>query len=445
MVPSFLGIEDPLLNSLLQELIRLNSEREPLIANNQLNNPRLAILNANIDNLIGSISENITFRLNATTSELQDINRRISRVNTEFARLPQTQRQLIGIERQFNLTQDVYTSLMEKRIQAQIARSSTKPDCVVIEPARFIGVDSPSMMISLGMALFLGLLIPSTIVFGRKFFVDKIENAEDLTRLSHLTKIGELPEHRKSAGNILVNEPTELLSEAFRSLRSNINFFLNGEKHKIILLTSSIPLEGKSMSSLNLATAFALANNRTLLIRLDLRKETEIDDSYNQQQLVGLTDYLIKQARLEDILTRTEIPGLDLILAGRVPPNPAELLSSERIRELLDQVRQRYDYIIVDTPPFGLVSDAFILMKYTDLNIYVARLGKITKRTFLPNMEEIRSKKLDNFYLVINGIKPHKSVYSKYAGYPYGGNKGKKAAKKKKRKAAKEQMSRAAI
>ncbi len=443
VVPSFLGIEDPLLNSLLQELIKLNSEREPMIQNNQLNNPRLAILNANIDNLLNSISENIIFRINSTNAELQDVNRRIAGINTEFTRLQQTQRRFLGIERQFNITQDVFTSLMEKRIQAQIARSSTRPDCVVIEPARFTGVASPNMKISLAMALFLAFMFPSIFVFGRKFFMDKIEDKEDLKRLCKLTQIGELPEYKKISGNVLVNEPTELLAESFRSLRSNINFFLNGERHKIILLTSSIPLEGKSMSSLNLATAFALAQYQTLLIRLDLRKAFEEDDEFSQQNLVGLSDYLIGGAKLEDIITRTEVPGLDVIPAGQIPPNPAELLSSQRIKDLLLLVKQRFDYVVIDTPPFGLVSDAFILMKYTDINVYIARLGKITKKTFLPNMEEIKDKKLENFYLLVNGIKPYKSAYARYATYPYG--KSKPPRKKRKRKSASKQLNKAAL
>ena len=132
-----------------------------------------------------------------------------------------------------------------------------------------------------------------------------------------------------------------------------------------------------------------------------------------------------------DIITHTEIPGLDIIPSGQTPPNPTELLSSERIKDLLIQARERFDYVIIDTPPFGLVSDAFILMKHTDLNIFIARLGKITKRAFLPNMEEIVSKKLNNFYLLINGIKPHKSGYAKYASYPYG-KKSKPAKKRRK-------------
>jgi capsular exopolysaccharide synthesis family protein len=320
---------------------------------------------------------------------------------------------------------------MEKRIQAQIARSSTLPDCIVIEPASYLAVKSPNKTLSMAVAMFLGLLIPSTYVFGRKFLIDKIEDKEDIKRMCNLAQVGEIPEYKKITGNVLINEPTEFLAESFRTLRSNINFFLDGEKHKIILLTSSLPLEGKSMTSLNLATAFALAKNRTLLIRLDLRKTSELEDDFNQQELVGLSDYLIKEAKLEDIITHTEIPGLAIIPSGQTPPNPAELLSSERVKDLLIQARERFDYVIIDTPPFGLVSDAFILMKYTDLNIFIARLGKITKSAFRSNMEEIVSKQLNNFYLLINGMKLYKSAYSKYTSYPYGGKKNKPSKKKK--------------
>ncbi len=420
VLPSSMGIEDPLLNSLMEELVSLNSEKEQLIRNNQTRSPRLQILNVSIENLTGSISEAIDFSISSTTSELQEINNRIAELNDEFSRLPQTQRRLLGIERQFNLTQDVYTSLMEKRIQAQIARSSTLPDCEIIEPAIYQGIASPNKIISFGLSLFLGLLIPSSYIFGRILLTDKIEDKEDLKRYCPLTQIGELPEYRKSAGNVMVDDPSEVLAESFRSLRSNIDFFLLGEKHKIILITSSLPQEGKSISALNVATAFALSDNYTLLLKLDLRKTDEPDQDFSHQQLVGMSDYLIRQANLEDIIIQTETPNLDLITAGAIPPNPVELLTSDRTKDLLLQVKQRYDYIIIDTPPFGVVSDAFILMKYTDLNIFIVRLGLITTKTLIPSMEDITSKKMNNVYLLINGIKPSGSGYAKYTKYPYG-------------------------
>ncbi len=145
---------------------------------------------------------------------------------------------------------DILALVADSRIQAQIARSSTLPDCVVIEPASYLGIKSPNKIISMAIAIFLGLVVPSAYVFGRRLLIDKIEDKEDLKRLCNLTQVGELPEYKGFSGNIVINEPTEILAESFRTLRSNINFFLNGDKHKIILLTSSIPLEGKSMTSL---------------------------------------------------------------------------------------------------------------------------------------------------------------------------------------------------
>ncbi len=443
MIPSSIAIEDPILDILIQELITLNSEKEQLIQNNQLRSPRLPIVNASIENLVNSITENLDFNIKATTSDLQNINNRIADVNEEYSRLPQTQRRLLGIERQFNLTQDVYNSLMQQRIQAQIARSSTLSDCEIIEPAYFIAVASPNPVKSLAIAFIIGFIFPVSYFLGRILLSDKIEDKKELKKLCKLTQIGELPEYKKITGNIMIDEPTEILAESFRSLRSNIDFFLMGEKHKIILITSSIPKEGKSMSSLNLATAFALTNSKTLLLKLDLRKTSDNNGNFRDHELVGISDYLIRQANLEDIITKTEVPELDIITSGTAPPNPVELLTSERTKDVLLQAKQQYDYVIIDTPPFGLVTDAFILMKYTDLNIYLTRLDMITRKTLIPNLEEITSKKLSNIYLLINGIKPSRSGYAKYAVYPYG--KKSKSLKKRIFRSVKKQQNKAAL
>ncbi|MFC2080679.1 GumC family protein [Bacteroidota bacterium] len=425
IIPSSIGINDPLLNNLLDEIRRLNSEKEEIINSNQLRNPRLQILNSNIDNLRQSISENIDFSINSATNELQVLNNQIAEVNTKFSQLPQTQRQLLGIERQFNVTQDVYTSLMEKRIQAQIARASTLPNCEIIEPARYAGIASPRKTRIFAFAIFLGILIPLSFIMLKQYFTYTIEEIEDIKMFESIKVIGDLPEYKKSKENVIINQPTEVLAESFRSIYSNIDFYLMGEKHKIILITSSLPLEGKSFSALNLATSFAQANNKTLLLKFDLRKKEDNDHSFGHQELVGVSNYLIQQATLEDVIIQTDIPNLDLITSGDNPPNPVELITSERTKDLMLQIKQRYDYIIIDTPPFGLVTDAFILMKYVDMSIYIARLGKITYKALNNNLEEINSKNLQNVFLLINSIKLSTSGYSKYAKYPYEEKKGK--------------------
>jgi capsular exopolysaccharide synthesis family protein len=424
IIPSSMGIDDPLLNNMIQELMTFNSEKEQIIQSNQLRNPRLQILNTSIENLEKSISDNIDFSINTTTRELQIVNNRIAKANSEFSQLPQTQRRLLGIERQFNITQDVYTSLMEKRIQAQIARASTLPDCEIIEPARYTGTSSHKTII-FSMAFFLGLFIPVSFLMIKKYFTGTVEDAEDIMKFKLIKKIGELPEQKINSENVIIDEPTLLLAESFRSIQSNIDFYLLGKKHKIILITSSLPLEGKSFCALNLATSFAKANNKTLLLRFDLRKKEEEIRGFGHQKLVGISDFLIAHVTLDDIIIPTDIPNLDWISAGENPPNPVELLTSDRIKDLMQQVKQQYDYVFIDTPPFGLVTDAFIIMKYTDLNLYVARIGKITSKVLNKNLEVITSKELPNVFLLINGIKLSSSGYSKYADYTYGKKKKK--------------------
>ncbi|MFC2116971.1 GumC family protein, partial [Bacteroidota bacterium] len=392
IIPSSMGINDPLLNSLIQELITLNSEKEQMIRNNQIRNPRLQTLNSSIENFTNSISENLNFSINTTTSELQVINNKIATLNDEFARLPQTQRKLLGIERKFDLTQGVFTSLMEKRIQAEIAKASTLPDCKVIEPAYFINIASPKKIISFVIAIFLGLFFPTSYILLRRYFSDIITEKDDLNRYCSLKHIGYIPEQKKNSENVMLDSPSEVISESIRSLRSNIDFFLLGEKNKIILVTSTLPQEGKSFTALNLATSFAQANSKTLLIRFDLRKSEDIYNGFKHKELIGITNYLINRATLEDVIISTEITNLDLITSGEPSPNPLELITSEKVKDLLSQVKQRYDFIILDTPPFGLVSDAFILMKFADISLFMARLSLITSKALSSTMSEILEK-----------------------------------------------------
>ena len=429
IIPSSMGIDDPLLNNMIQELMTFNSEKEQIIQSDQLRNPRLQILNTSIGNLKQSISENIDFSISTTTRELQLINNQIRKINSDFAQLPQTQRRLLGIERQFNITQDVYTSLMEKRIQAQIAQASTLSDCEVIEPPQYLGTAGLPKIILLGIALFLGLFLPASFIFVKEYFTDTINDPEDLNKIKSIKKIGELIEQKINSENVIMDDPTILLAESFRTIQSNIDFYLLGKKHKIILITSSLPFEGKSFCALNLATCFAKANNKTLLIRFDLRKEEGSIKYFGHQKLVGISNYLIKRATLDDIIIPTDIPNLDWISAGESPPNPVELLSSDMLKELMQQIKQEYDYIFIDTPPFGLVTDAFIIMKYADLSIYVARIGKITSKVLSKNLETIHSKELPNVFLLINSVQPTRSGYYKYTNYRY----GKKKEKSKKR------------
>ncbi len=417
LAPSSLGLDDPILNSLIQELTNLNAEKQRIVSQDQMRNPRLTTLNIRIDNLKDVISENITFSLENTRNEIDDLDRRIENLNQEFAGLPGTQRELLGIERRFKLNDATYTSLLERRIHAQILKASKLPDAKVIEPPRYHGVASPRRTIMLALALFVGLVFPSSIIVGKDLILNRLKARDDVSMITNLPTVGYIPFDTSGETSVL-NYPQSPMAESFYMLRSNLVYYLHGESNKIILVTSSIPGEGKSFSAYNLATSFAFSNSKTVLVEFDLRKPSEVMGGFSTNGLPGVSSYLINRASLEEITINTDAPNLDIIQAGQIPPNPFELLSSTKTRELMEELKQQYDFVILDTPPYGLLTDSFMLMNYADLNLFVTRLDYTKKNVFANSMEDLERKQIKNLYLLVNADKEEKMKYG-YGKYPY--------------------------
>jgi len=418
LAPSAMGLEDPLLTRLIEDFTTLNAERQQIINNNQLRSPRLRTLDITINNLKEQIKENLKYGINTTNAQLSEINAELRKLNRENSSLPLTQRRLLGIERKFNLSENVYMSLLEQRIQAQIIKASTLPDCEIVEPPYYASVHSPKKMIILIAALFLGFLFPSLFVLSRKFFTNKVLNIEELRNYTSLSQIGNIPLSSKSSINLIKEEPNSIAAEAFQSLRSNIIYYLMGKKNQVILVTSTMAGEGKSYSALNIASSLAATNNRTLLLEFDLRRPSELYSKLGIRGLVGISSYLINKAELDEITISSVAENLDIILAGQIPPNPIELISSAKTESLFQELRKMYDYIIIDTPPYGVLTDAFILMKFADIKIYVSRLRHVKKKMLLSSIEDIESKGIDNVQILINGDIPKQGSYGKYYTTP---------------------------
>ncbi|MEN8230622.1 MAG: polysaccharide biosynthesis tyrosine autokinase [Bacteroidota bacterium] len=414
LAPSAMGLNDPLLTNLIQDLATLSTERQQIINNNQLRSPRLKTLNITIDNLKKVIIENLHYSINTTNAELNDINRKIRGLNREFSSLPFTQRRLLGIERKFNLSENVYMSLLQQRIQAQIIKASTLSDCEVVEPPQAAGVSSPKKMIILIASLFFGLLIPTLFVLSKKFFTSKILNKEELRKYSNLSQIGNIPTNNKNIINVITDQPNSITAEAFHTVRSNIMYYLMGKLNQVILVTSTLEGEGKSYSALNIATSLAVTNNKTLLLEFDLRRPSELYSKLGIRGLVGISSYLINKAELDEITITSDVENMDIILAGQIPPNPIELISSKKTEDLFKELRSKYDYIVIDTPPYGVLTDSFVLMKYADIKIYVCRLGQVKKRMLLSSFEDIESKEIENVQILVNGDTPKQGSYGKY-------------------------------
>ena len=420
LAPSALGLTDPLLNNMIQDLMTLNAEKHRIISQDQTRNPRLVTIDTSIDNLKNAIAENISFSISTTSREINELNAQIGALNREFANLPATQRQLLGIERRFNLNDAIYTSLLERRIHAQIIKASKLPDAKVIEPPRVMGIASPNRIIVLFLALFLGLLLPSTGILGMKLITNHITSKEDIKLITRMPIIGSIPVNESPYQNVVRETPRSPMAEAFHILRTNMVYHLRGESNKTILVTSSVPGEGKSFTAINLATSFAQANSKTILVEFDLRNPNKfVNEAFKTNDLVGISSHLINKATLDEIIVPTEVGNLDLMLAGQIPPNPVELISSSETIKLFTELKKRYDYIIIDTPPFSLVTDAFLLMNMADIKLYVSRIGYTKKNILSSSMEDIGEKNIKDIHLVVNGSPEMNSKYGKYGKYGY--------------------------
>jgi tyrosine-protein kinase Etk/Wzc len=208
--------------------------------------------------------------------------------------------------------------------------------------------------------------------------------------------------------------PKSPLADSFRSIRTNLQFFSKGVDKMVILITSSTSGEGKSFCSINLASVYALLGKKTLLLGFDLRRPALFED-LNLNNDVGITSYLINNSKINDIIQRTEIENLDFIPAGPIPPNPVELIASENTKYFFNELRNKYEYIIIDSAPVGAVTDSFLLFDYADINVYTVRHNKTIKEALSSNLRNIERKNIKNVSLLINDVKLKKNNY----GYTY--------------------------
>jgi len=419
--PSVAGIEDPNVTLNVSKLIELSNNK--LDRSKLVKNPKLTReMDLEMENLKVIIKENI---LAAKTNIQYDLNKTASKINQlegSISKLPSDQQEYLKITRKYNLNNQLFTEFLAKRNEAEIVKASNVSDIQFIDSAKLsdssaIGTNNQLNYI---LALFLGLLIPIVIIFFIHLFDKKILTLEDITSRTKAPLIGVIG---KNSNNPLAvaEKPQSALSESFRGARSSLQFLFPKmvlNEGRTIMLTSSISGEGKTFCSINLASIYALSNKKTILVGLDLRKPKIFED-FDLKNDIGVVHYLSNQKSLSEITQKTHIANLDLILSGPIPPNPSELLMSERSIELIKELKKIYDYIIFDTPPIGLVSDAIHLSNEVDQTIYVFRQNYSKKDMVkLLNMKLIKEE-LKNVSIIFNDFE----IKNKY-GYGYNDNYG---------------------
>lgn len=351
----------------------------------------------------------------AAQMDVDGLSTRINQLEYQLDKLPQSSRQVSIATRKYELSASINTYLLEKRYEAEIAVNSDQVDKYIIDSARLVegGPVSPKKGKTLAMALALGLALPLVFILLRDLFNDRIQDKDELMRLSAIPLLSTIPEAPRQY-RVKAVDDRSIVAESFRTVRINLQYLNRDIDKQVVGVTSSASGEGKTFCAVNLASVMALGNKRTVLLDTDMRKP-KAHERFGMELGTGLSTYLINEAGLDQVIRKTDVPGLDLITAGPIPPNPLELFESPRMAELLQQLRGRYDQVIVDASPMGVVSEFKVLLHHLDLTLYVVRAG-YTRRAMLKPVNELFAKgKIKNIDLLLNDVKAEEGYGYAYA------------------------------
>jgi tyrosine-protein kinase Etk/Wzc len=439
IAPSSIGIEDPLLNSFIIQLNNLINEKtsQTSIRPNS-EHPTFVQLNTQIEIVKNSLRQSINNIIRQSDIELENLNLRMREYNAQIRRLPATERNFVNFERRYRIDSETYTFLLQKLSEARIAKASSIPDGQMLESPFLMALVSPQKNRIYSIALLLGLIFPASVILIRDLFNNKIYTREDIAAITRYPVIGHVMQVDKTLGSQtpILDKPNSPLGNTFVSIRTKMNLLTKAKEHPIIAVTSSLPNEGKTYTAINIASSVALTRKNVVLLDLDLRN-SRIAETFDFKHAKGVVNYIIGKASIQEITCDTKLSWLKVIPAGPIPPNPAEMLSDKKIKELLEKLKEKYDMIIIDTPPIGFVSDMFQMEDMIDANLFIVRHKYTPKDTVKMVLEEVAGRNMKGIGIIINNIRQKSGKHDYgygygprygygYGEYGYGNDKGKK-------------------
>ncbi len=428
LLPANLGIQEDGVNDLIKEYNTLVLERNRVLSGSTEENPVVLRLNSQINQMRTNVLRSLERMHNNFRIAQEDLDRQMAVIGSQISSVPAKERQYRGIERQQSIKEALYLFLLEKREENSLSLAVTAPKAKIVDNA-YSGNKpvSPKSKIILLAALILGLLIPFLIIYLKNLLNNKVTDRTDIESATKTIPIvGEIPRISRKENDLIAVNDRSVLSEAFRIMVTNLQYLLvsAGDKDKGIKLfvTSTVKGEGKTFTAFNLAITFANMGKRVIIVGADLRNPQLQRYESNARQYSGVSDYLYNdKVKLQDIIAQSKANAkLDLIASGNIPPNPSELLRSDRMGHLLKELEEIYDYIIVDTAPAMLVADTFLINKYADLTLYVVRAG-YTEKKLLGFAEDSKNEgKLHDVSFVLNDVELANFGYGNKYGYAYG-------------------------
>lgn len=436
-VPSNVGLSDPTISNITSKYNELILERQRLLKSSNEKNPVVVNLDQQLDGLRETLKQSLNNMSNSLNIRVNNLKNQGARLSSRISSVPGQERELRDIQRQQQIKEALYLYLLQKREESAIAMVTTAPDAKIVDSA--YSQDTPvtpkRKMVYLA-ALIFGLAVPFSVIYIKDLLDNKVHNKEDLEKLLYgVPVLAELPRVQDKKESTIQPNDRSVLAESFRILRTNLDYYirkdnLQNRKSHIIYVTSTINGEGKSFTAFNLALTLAYSNKKVLILGADVRNPGLNLFMHGSLSEKGLTEYLSEPLRESDIISNlyTDDNLLDIIQSGKIPPNPAELLMSNKLENLFDYLRSKYDYIVVDTAPCMLVTDTLLISKYADHTVYVTRSEYTEKKMMSFTRELFEAKKLNNMLLVVNDVNATNFGYGAKYGYGYYGNskKGKK-------------------
>jgi tyrosine-protein kinase Etk/Wzc len=411
--PSVIGIKDPDLSGMLNRLTELYSRREQLSFTVQEENPSYIMLQNEIKIARDGLEESLKNQLRTTQARMESLKERYTEIQTRVRRLPETERNLIGIQREFDLNNELYTYMLQKKAEASITKASIAPQVQIIDPAiveASIKV-GPNLIMNVGIGVFLGLFFPFLIISLMNFFNDKIESREEIEKMSRIPVLDGIILHKYKVKLPVIHHPRSGIAESFRGIKSNLNAILEKSGSKVISVNSLLPGEGKSFISSNFSAILTKTNKKVLLIGADLHKPTlhkylEVKESY------GLSNYLLDDIGIDEIILPTSVPNLSFIQSGPIPSEPSSLIDNTKFEYLISYASKLFDFIIIDNAPLLLVPDTILTSRISDISLFILRINFSYKDQIKQINKITDFNKIENAAIVVNGTQDR--------GYGYG-------------------------
>ncbi|MFC2080828.1 polysaccharide biosynthesis tyrosine autokinase [Bacteroidota bacterium] len=421
IAPILAEANDQMFVDQVQNLQELYEQRELLSFAAVPENPGLIQVNSRIEAARLKLMEIIDALISNNELAWQQIDIEEKEIENQLLKLPVSEQELLNIQRKYDVINQFYTFLLEKRAEAGIQRASTVSNVRILDKAlpyttSTTGTKKSVIFLT---ALLLGLLLPGGIIVLADALDSRIKDRRDIEDNTDLPILGVVA-HNNTEDQIPVHaSPGSAFAESFRHLRTNLQYILREPEQKVIMITSTISGEGKTFIALNLSAILAMNNKKVLVAGFDLRRPS-LHKVFNIDNKNGISNYLAGICEIKDIIHHTNIDGLDVMIAGPTPPNPAELIETRRMKELINESLKNYDYIIIDTPPVALVTDALLISKYSNANIFVVRQNYSHTGEF-ELINNLSDKKLSEISLLVNDIREARPLgYRYYYGYGFG-------------------------